>query len=120
MNRIVLAVYPSAPEALPALERALSGAGRPSGVTSVRRDGAGLVVEWDSSRSAVRLVLGVIDAELRRYNSSRRTELRCDLSLDELCRIAAEELKAAEIAPDRVLEALLAEAGFAGVGVPEC
>jgi hypothetical protein len=107
-----MAVYPSAPEALPALERALAGPGRPDGVTDVRRDDAAVVVTWDPSRSAVRLVMAVIDAELRRYNATRRTEVRGELSLEQLTQIAAQELMTPEIAPDRVLEALLAQAGF--------
>jgi hypothetical protein len=110
---IVLAVYPSAAEALPALERALGGPGKPDGVLEVRPCDGGLVVTWDPSRSAVRLVIGVIDAELRRYNATRRTELLEPLPLERLTQIAAQELHAPEIAPDRVLEALLAQAGLA-------
>ncbi len=116
MNPIVLAVYPSAPEALPSLERALTGKGKPEGITSVQRGGDGaLIVAWDPSRTSVRLVMGVIDAELHRYNATRRTELRSEPSLDQLAQIAAQELMTPEIAPDRVLEALLAEAGFGHV-----
>lgn len=109
---ITLAVYPSAPEALPALERALWGPGRPDGITAVRPCAGGIVVEWDSARSPVRLVMGVIDAELRRYNASRRSELLSPLSLEQITQIAAQELQAPEIGPDRVLEVLLARAGL--------
>jgi hypothetical protein len=101
---------------LPALERALSGEGRPVGVTGVRRgaDNA-LVIEWDASRTRVRLLMAVIDTELRRYSASRRTQLLSELSLEQMTRIAAEELQAPEIAPDTVLEALLAKAGLGEV-----
>ncbi len=109
---IVVAVFPSLPQALPALERALSGPGAPDGVLSVRRSGDSIVVEWDPTRSAVRLVMGVIDAELRRYNASRRTELLTPLSEERLAEIAAAELQAPEIGPDRILERLLAQAGL--------
>lgn len=115
MNSIVLAVYPSVPEALPALERALGGPGGPEGVTAVRRDGSALVVTWDPSRSSVRLVIAVIDTELHRYHATRRTELRGGLSIEQLCQIAAQELMTPEIAPDRVLDVLLAQAGFGEV-----
>ncbi len=109
---IVLAVFPSVRQALPALERALAGPGAPAGVLSVRRSDDSLVVEWDPARSAVRLVMGVIDAELRRYNASRRTELLSVLSEERLAEIAAAELQAPEIAPNRILERLLAQAGL--------
>lgn len=95
-----------------ALERALAGPGGPAGVIEVRRSEESVVVEWDPQRSAVRLVMGVIDAELRRYNASRRTELLVPLSEESIARIAAAELQAPEIAPDRILERLLAEAGL--------
>ncbi len=109
---IVLAVYPSAAEALPALERALGGPGRPDGIVAVRRSDTSIVVEWDPSRSAVRLVINLIDAELRRYNATRRTELLQSLSVERLAQIAAQELQAPEIASDRILERLLAKAGL--------
>lgn len=113
---IVIAVYPSAPEALPALERALAGEGRPVGVTDVRRGSDNsLVIEWDSARTRVRLLMAVIDSELRRYNATRRTQLLSELSVEQMTRIAAQELQAPEIAPNTVLEALLAEAGFGEV-----
>ncbi len=108
---IVLAVFPSAPQALPALERALGGPGGPDGIVSVRRSDDSIVVEWDPSRSAVRLVMAAIDAELRRYNASRRTELLAPLSEERLAEIAAAELEAPQIAPDRILERLLERAG---------
>lgn len=112
MEPIVLAVFPSAPQALPALERALGGDGRPDGVVSVRRSDDSIVVEWDPSRSAVRLVMGVVDAELRRYNATRRTELLSAPSEELLAKIAAEELSTPEIAPDRILERLLEKSGL--------
>ncbi len=109
---IVLAVFPSVPQALPALERALVGPGAPGGILCVRRAEDRIVVEWDPERSAVRLVMSVIDAELQRYGSGRRTELLAPLSEQRLAAIAAAELQAPEIAPDRILEALLAKAGL--------
>lgn len=112
MEPIVLAVFPSVPQALPALERALGGPGRPDGVLAVRRSDDAVVVEWDPGRTAVRLVMDLIDAELRRWNASRRTELLVPLSEERLAQIAAAELQAPEIAPDRILETLLERAGL--------
>lgn len=112
MEHIVLAVFPSAAQALPALERALGGSGRPDGVVSVRRSEESIVVEWDPARTGVRVVMNVIDAELRRFHASRRTELLVPLSEESLAKIAAAELQAPEIAPDRILERLLEEAGL--------
>lgn len=109
---IVLAVFPSVPQALPALERALGGPGAPDGIVELRRSESSIVVSWDPSRSAVRLVMAAIDAELRRYNASRRTELLVPLSEERLAQIAAQELGAPEIAPDRILETLLERAGL--------
>lgn len=111
MEPIVLAVFPSVPQALPALERALAGPGAPDGIVELRRSDESIVVSWDPSRSAVRLVMAAIDAELRRYNASRRTELLIPLSEERLAQIAAQELGAPEIAPDRILERLLERAG---------
>lgn len=109
---IVLAVFPSVPQALPALERALAGPGAPDGVLSVRRSEDSIVVEWDPERSAVRLVMGVIDAELLRYGSGRRAELLAPLSEQRLAAIAAAELHGPDITADRILESLLAKAGL--------
>lgn len=113
MEPVAVKVYPSAPEALATLERALSGRGRPDGVISVAREAdGGLRVEWNPVRTSVRVVMGVIDAELRRHNATRRTELCGDLTLEQLSALAAQELQAPDIEPERVLEALLARAGY--------
>lgn len=108
-----MAVYPSVPEALPALEHALAGDGRPAGVKAVRRAADNsIVIEWDASRTRVRLLMAIIDSELHRYHATRRTQLLSELSLEQMTQIAADELQAPEIAPETVLEALLAKADF--------
>ena len=77
---IALAVSPTLPEALPALEEALAGTGRPAGVVFADvRDGA-LCVAWDLAQTDAGVVMTAI---------------------------VAEGLNAPEIAPDRVLEALI-------------
>ncbi|MGH7736952.1 MAG: hypothetical protein ACREMP_03640 [Candidatus Tyrphobacter sp.] len=100
------------PQSLAALEHALHGPGAPDGVIGVLRDDDRIVVTWDPSRSSVRLVMATIDAELARYRASRRTELLTPLSDEHLARIAASELQAPQIEPDRVLERLLEQAGL--------
>jgi len=109
---IALAVFPSRVEALPGLLHALGGPGRPAGVSDAHLcDGGGIIVEWDPAQTAVRLVIGLIDIELRRYGATRRIELLRPLPLDQLTEIASQELHA-KIGPDQVLEALLGQAGF--------
>jgi hypothetical protein len=109
---IALAVSPSVVEALPVLVDALGGPGRPSGVTDCALSGGAAIVEWDLERTPAALILDMIDAELDRFHSGRTTELLTPLSEDWLARIAAEGLACPDIAPDRILETLLARAGL--------
>lgn len=104
---IALAVLPNVPEALPYLQDALGGAGRPDGVTACDVEDSALIVEWNLDRTGVALVLGLIDVELRRFRAARMTELLTPLPLAWWTRIAADGLRAPQIAPDRILEALL-------------
>lgn len=110
---IALAVVPSAPEALPAILHAVGGPGAPAGVRSCERSGDAVVLEWDPQRSGADVVLGLIDVELARFRARRVSSLLSPLSLDWLTRIAATGLGAPEIAPDRVLEYLLASCDVA-------
>ncbi len=104
---IALAVFPAAPEALPALCEALGGAGRPAGVLACRTVPGGVVVEWDPQLTSAGVVYGVVDVELRRWGGGRRAELLSPLPPELTLRIAAEGLAAPEIGPQRVLEMLL-------------
>ncbi len=61
---LVVRVVPDAPRALPALERALAGPGRPAGVRDVRRVDASLVVECDGRVTALATLVALIDVEL--------------------------------------------------------
>jgi hypothetical protein len=104
---IALAITPSVSQALPALHDALAGTGAPGGVLGCDREGGTLVLEWDLDRSSAALVLGIIDTELARFRAARVSELLAPLPLAWWTHIAAEGLRAPEIAPDRVLEAQL-------------
>lgn len=104
---IALAVLPNVPEALPYLQDALGGHGRPAGVVTCEIVDGSLLVEWNLDRTGADVVLGLIDVELRRFGSGRSTELLSPLPLAWWTRLASEGLRAPQIAPDRVLEALL-------------
>ena len=106
---IALAVCPSVPEALPKLQEALGGRGRPSGVSSCETIGTSVVVEWNLDETPARVVLELIDVELARYQSARKNQLLSPLPLAWWTQIAADGLSAPEIAPNRVLEALIEE-----------
>jgi hypothetical protein len=60
----VLRVTPLADRRVAALHRALGGPGRPAGVVDVRADGPSLVVELETTRTPLALVVATIDAEL--------------------------------------------------------
>jgi hypothetical protein len=104
---IALAVFPEVREALPSLLDALGGAGRPAAIVTCEPCGGGLVIEWDPQRASPSVVLGLVDVELRRFNSGRTAELLSPLPPGSIARIAADGLEAPQITPERVLEMLL-------------
>jgi hypothetical protein len=104
---IALAVFPSVAQALPLLCEALEGAGKPAGVLSAQAVEGAAIVEWDPALTQSAVVLDLIDAELARYRSGRVNELLSPLPLEAWTRLAADGLRAPEIAPDRVLEHLI-------------
>ncbi len=106
---IALAIRPNVAEALPAVAEALGGAGRPDGVLSCEIVSGAVVVEWNLDRSAADMVLAVIDIELARFRAARVNELLSPLPLAWWTAIASAGLQAPEIAPGRVLEALIEE-----------
>jgi hypothetical protein len=109
---IALAVYPTVAEALPSLIDVFNGPGRPSGMIGCAASGAAAVLEWDLDRTPATLVLDLIDTELDRFHSGRRTELLTPLTETWLANIAADGLQCPEIAPDRILETLVSKAGL--------
>ncbi|MHB8147022.1 MAG: hypothetical protein ACYDGM_07175 [Vulcanimicrobiaceae bacterium] len=108
---IAVAVYPSVPEALPAIADALGGPGAPSGVCGLEVTAGGIVVEWDPSRTAASTIYGLIDIELTRFAASRVTELLTPLGDELLAQIAAHGLRAPELQSDRILERALERSG---------
>lgn len=110
---IALAVSPRTSEALPFLKHALDGPGRPVAVRRAETKDGTLTVEWDMSRSAASVLMALIDVELSRFGSGRTTRLLAPMPLEWWTAIAAQGLQAPEIAPDRVLEALLEKHGVA-------
>jgi hypothetical protein len=104
---IAVAVFPRPAEALRALEDALGCAGGPEGIISCERANDTLILEWNLDRTAAVTILAVIDVELARFGGGRHTRLLSPIPLRWWTLIAAEGLDAPEIAPDRVLEALL-------------
>jgi hypothetical protein len=106
---IALAIRPNIAEALPGLQDALGGPGRPSGVVSCESLSDAVVVEWNLDRTAAGVLLGLIDLELARFRAACVNELLTPLPLTWWTAIASAGLQAPEIAPDRVLEALIEE-----------
>ena len=104
---IAWAVFPTVPEALPQLYEALGGAGRPRGVLACRPCPQGAIVEWDPDSGGIEIVRKLIDVELRRFCSGRRSELLSPLTPALSAKVAASGLKGPEIAPDRILELLI-------------
>ena len=109
---IALALYPSVAQALPPLAQALGGPGKPAGMLACDPIDGGLVLEWDPERSSAAVVLGVVDVELERFRSGKTAELLAPLAPAWVARIAAEGLRAPDIAPERILETLIARAGL--------
>jgi hypothetical protein len=109
---IALAIEPSSPDALHAYREALGGAGRPAGVIGCDVIGTAIAIELLPSITPFAAVAAILDVESRRFSASRKTTLLAPLSMDVLAAIAAAGLQAPEIAPNRILEALLAHANI--------
>lgn len=108
---IALAIEPEAREALPALSEALGGSGAPAGVLRAEVRADALLLEFVCARGSWKLIQRLIETELVRFGSTTRTTtLLSPLTLELEAQIASECLQCPEIAPDRVLEALTADA----------
>ncbi len=101
---IALAVFPSVPEALPPLMRALGGPGRPAGVRACDPCEGGMIVEWDLDISALDVIMNLIDIEIERFHARRINRLLTPLPLQWWTTIAASGLHAPDVTPERVLE----------------
>jgi hypothetical protein len=67
----------------------------------------GVVVEWDPQHSAVEVLLGTIDVELRRFSSGRRAELLSPLPPEVVAALAARGLQTPQITTQRILELIV-------------
>ena len=101
---IALALFPAVAEALPALREALTGRGRPAGILASYACTGGVVVEWDPLVTKSPVVFGLVDVELRRFNSGRTAELLTPLPTEIVAAVAAAGLQAPQIEPRRILE----------------
>ena len=104
---IALAVFPTVPEALPVVVEALSGPGRPASVLACHPVPGGVVVEWDPQGAPIEVLLGIIDVELRRFNSARTAELLAPLPPDVVAAVAARGLQTPQITTRRILELIV-------------
>lgn len=107
---IALAIEPSPSDALPQLAAAIGGAGAPAGMLDCAIERQTLFVEMRPSITHPRLILDLVDAELRRFGGTRRIRSLAPLPPDAVARIAAQGLQAPDIGEDRVLEVLLERA----------
>jgi hypothetical protein len=98
----VLEIAPAGGSGLAALEAALGGPGRPSGVSSCRRAGGTLVVEFDAAVSSLDLVVTLIDVELR--GTARRIVPLLPLEDEVLARFASARLGAPSFGASRIIE----------------
>jgi hypothetical protein len=106
---IALAIRPNVAEALPALEAALGGNGHPAGVVGFELADGAAIIEWNLDVTPAQLILALVDIELKRFHAARTSELLTPLPLRWWTALASAGLEAPEIAPDRVLEALIEE-----------
>ena len=101
---IALAVFPSVPEALPPLMRALGGPGRPTGIRACDPCDGGMIVEWDLDTTGLDVIMDLMDIEIERFHARRVNRLLSPLPLAWWTAIAASGLHAPEITPESVLE----------------
>lgn len=105
---IALAIEPQAPDALPFLQNAIGGAGRPGGVLDCRRIDSAILIDFRPEVTSPHLLFSLIDIELARFGAAgRATTLLTPLPLELATRVAAEGLHAVELTAERILEVLL-------------
>jgi hypothetical protein len=100
--QVVLRVWPERERDLPGLAHALSGAGRPAGVTRGATDGNALVIEVDVRTTPLSSILALIDVELR--GAGRRIEPVLPLADDVLAEVAGGILGEPQLDRSRLLE----------------
>jgi len=106
---LILRVTPDASRALPGLERALSGPGRPIGVRDVRLLADAIVVECNANVTPLTLLVALIDIELA-STSGRTIEPLIGLDDETLVAFARALLCEPELDSQRLIETHLADA----------
>jgi hypothetical protein len=101
---IAVAVFPAAPQALPAVLESVGGRGRPAGIVSAEPCDGAAIVEWNAETTAPQIVMALVDVELRRFASARTAELLTPLPPGLAAMVAAAGLAAPEVTAGKVLE----------------
>jgi len=107
---IAFAIEPTPSDALPAIQAALHGRGRPAGVLTCDPVRGALIIEVRAE--SVLLALSIADVELQRFHGYRRTTLLTPLVAEDAATIAADGLVEPDLGPRRVLETLIGDAGL--------
>jgi len=108
---IALAIEPTPADALPAIEGALGGDGKPAGVLECSIAAGTAIVEFRPESTPPALILDLADVELRRFHGYRKVSLLNPLPTPVVAQIASAGLQAPEITPGRILETLLEQSG---------
>lgn len=103
---IAVAIEPHTSDALPLLEDALGGAGKPAVVLRCERRAQSLIVEM--AENSLALILALVDVELRRFgNAGRRIYCLSPLPAALQACIAARGLGVPQIDSSQILEVLI-------------
>ncbi len=106
---MALAIEPQVPDALPFLQNAVGGSGRPGGVLDCRRVESAILIDFQPEVTSPQVLFSLIDLELARFGAAGRVNtLLTPLPLQLAARVAADGLHA-ELSADRILEALLSK-----------
>jgi hypothetical protein len=101
---VVIDIAPADPRACVRLARALGGPGRPVGVVDACACERSVVVELDDRRTALALVVDLIDCELADVSPGRAIAPLLPLSDETLAAFAAAVLSTPEIDRSRIVE----------------
>ncbi len=105
---IALAIEPSVSEALPSLESAFGGAGKPAGVVRCQCRAGSAVLEIVEARTSLALILALTDVELRRFgNAGRRIHPLSPFPIELQGELAARGLDLPRIDRSQILEVLI-------------
>jgi hypothetical protein len=100
---VALRIVPDASRALDALVDAFTGDGRPAGLIDARRDGDALVIELDTTRTPLDLVVAAVDIEIM-HVSGRRIQPLLPFDDATLTAFAGALLGEPDLEPARLIE----------------